>query len=68
MKITIHMGTSDNKKTFKFNKSINIQTILKKLKLDPDTVIILKNKIPIPITTELKTEQDLTIINIKSGG
>ena len=47
------------------SKVINM---LEKLDIKPDTTIVMKDKIPIPIDDELNDGDDLTIILVSSGG
>ena len=58
----------------KETKKINLETgstveyLLKKIKLKPDTLIVMSNNKPIPIDDALNDGQELTIIQVASGG
>jgi sulfur carrier protein ThiS len=45
-----------------------VQSLLKKINLKPDTIIVLSNNKPIPIDDELTDGDDLTILQVSSGG
>jgi len=55
-------------------RKINVETgstvehLLKKIKLKPDTLIVMSNNKPIPIDDVLNNNQELTIIQVASGG
>jgi sulfur carrier protein ThiS len=68
MKITVKSGTSYDRMILHFKDSVKVQTILEKLNFNPDAVIVMKDNRPIPITSELKNNEDLLIITVKSGG
>ena len=58
----------------KETKKINLETgstveyLLKKIKLKPDTLIVMSNNKPIPLDDVLNDGQELTIIQVASGG
>lgn len=68
MKITVKSGSSYDRKILNFKESVKVQTILEKLNFNPDAVLVMKDNRPIPITSELKNNEDLLIITVKSGG
>ena len=68
MEIAVKSGTSYDRRILHFKDSVKVQTILEKLNLNPDAVIVMKDNRPIPITSELKNNEDLIIITVKSGG
>ena len=55
-------------------RKINVETgstveyILNKIKLKPDTLIVMSDNKPIPIDDVLNDDQELTIIQVASGG
>ena len=42
--------------------------LLKKINLKPDNIIILRGNTPVPVDDILTDEQELTIIQVASGG
>jgi len=42
--------------------------LLKKINLKPDNIIILRGNTPVPVDDILTNEQELTIIQVASGG
>ena len=42
--------------------------LLKKIKLKPDTLIVISNNTPVPVDDVLNNDQELTIIQVASGG
>ena len=49
-------------------KAKNVNEMLKKLKLNLEAVIVLKNNIPITLQEKLSEKDDIKIISIISGG
>ena len=45
-----------------------VEYFLKKIKLKPDTLIVMSNNKPIPVDDVLNEGQELTIIQVASGG
>jgi sulfur carrier protein ThiS len=45
-----------------------VEYLLKKIKLKPDTLIVMSDNKPIPIDDVLNDDQELTIIQVASGG
>ena len=68
MKITVEIARSKETKIIEINKGSNVEDLLKKLNLKPDTLIIMNGKNPIPINDTLNDKQKLTIIKVSSGG
>jgi len=42
--------------------------LLKKINLKPDNIIILRGNTPVPVDDAITEEQELTIIQVASGG
>jgi sulfur carrier protein ThiS len=42
--------------------------LLKKIQIKPDSVIILKNDVPIPADETIDKDQELKIVKVASGG
>jgi sulfur carrier protein ThiS len=49
------------------NKS-TAEKLLNKLEIKPDTVLILSGNKPIPIDAELENNQEISILQVSSGG
>ena len=68
MIIRVNISRSENIKEIIVKKDSTILDLLNKLDLKPDTVIVMRDNIPIPIDETLKKDQELSIIQVSSGG
>ncbi len=68
MKITVEISRTKETKTIELNNGSLVQDVLKKINMKPDTLIVMNNKNPIPIDTKLNGGEELTIIQVSSGG
>ena len=68
MKIKITLLRTNEKKEINLENNSKVENLLKKLNLKPDTIIILHKNKPIPIDDLLKDGQELTIMQVSSGG
>ena len=68
MKIRIKLQRSEEKQDINVESNATVQDILKKLDIKPDTVIVMHNHKPIPIDEILSDNQELTILQVSSGG
>ena len=68
MDITINYSPKNTSEKIKIFQGAKISDILIKLDLKPDTVIALRNNLPIPIDEELQDADNITIIRVASGG
>ena len=68
MNITVNISRENKKKTIELSKNAIVQDVLEKINLKPDTIVIMKENKPIPIDEELKDGEELTIIQVSSGG
>ena len=66
--IRVNISRSDNIKEIQVKKDSTILDLLNKLDLKPDTVIVMRDNIPIPIDEILNSDQELSIIQVSSGG
>jgi sulfur carrier protein ThiS len=66
--ITVKLSRTKEIKKFNLKKKSKVENALKKINLKPDTVIILNENKPISIDEELKDGQELTILQVSSGG
>ncbi|MFO7676826.1 MAG: MoaD/ThiS family protein [Thermoplasmatota archaeon] len=68
MKITIKILPKNLTQSVEIKSGATIYDIIKKLDLYPDNIIILKNNTPVPVDDTLDNGQELTIIQVASGG
>ena len=68
MKVTVEISRTKETKTIELNNGSLVQDVLKKINMKPDTLIVMNKKTPIPIDTELNGGEELTVIQVSSGG
>lgn len=68
MKVKVNLLRSNETKEIQINAASTIETILKNLNIKPDTVIVMENKKPLPIDDKLKDGQEISIMQVSSGG
>ena len=68
MKVTIKISRNNEIKTIDLEKGSKIQDVLTKISMLPDTLIVMNKNKPIPIDDEVKEEDELTILQVSSGG
>ena len=68
MKIRIKILPDNSTKVVDIEQGSTINDILKKIQLKPDAIIVLRGDIPIPVDDVLTDEQELSIIQVASGG
>ena len=68
VKIKLKLTRPNKKIELNLNKETTIKEILKKINLKPDTIIVLIKNKPVPIDKKIKTDQELTLMQITSGG
>jgi len=68
VKIKIKILPSNSKNEIELKYGSTIYDILKKIRLNPDTVIVLNNNKPVPVDDIIKNNKELTIIQVASGG
>ncbi len=68
MKITVKFQRSNETKQIELKIGSTVNELLKKVDVKPDTVIIMSNNKPTPIDDELSDGQELTILQVSSGG
>ena len=66
--IRVKISRSDKIKEIQIDKNSSILDLINKLDLKPDTVIVMRNHMPIPIDEILTKNQELSIIQVSSGG
>ena len=68
MKITVKLQRSNEIKQIDLKPKSTVQDLLKKINIKPDTVIIMNNNKPMPIDDSIIDGQELTILQVSSGG
>ena len=68
MKIRVKIPRTNKIKEVDLEKGAIIKDLLEKINFKPDTVIIMDNNKPLPITDVLIDSQELTILQVSSGG
>ena len=68
MKIKVKISRTNETKIINLENGASVQSLLKKINLKPDTIIVLNNNKPIPIDDELTNAEELTILQVSSGG
>jgi sulfur carrier protein ThiS len=68
VKITVKISRTNETKTIDLEKGSTIQDVLSKINMKPDTLIVMNENKPMPIDDEISDGEELTIIQISSGG
>ena len=68
MNITVKISRNNETKNIQIGNGSKAEDVLKKIDLKPDTVIIMCDNKPIPIDEEIIDGQELTILQVSSGG
>ena len=68
MKIKVKLSRNSTIKELNLETKSTVEDLLKKIGLKPDTLIVMNKGAPIPIDNILKDGQELTIIQVSSGG
>ena len=68
VKIKVKISRSNIEKNIQLEKGSTVMDLLNKLKIKPDTVVVMSDKLPIPIDENLKDNQKITVIQVFSGG
>ena len=68
MKIKLKISRTNEIKEVILKSRSTVEDLLKEINLKPDTLIVLSNNKPIPIDDILRNEQEITILQVSSGG
>ena len=68
MKITVKILPENSTKKIELKSGSKVYDLLEKIQLRPDNLIVLKDNIPIPVDDILDEEQELSILQVASGG
>ena len=61
------MKTGETKKII-LEKGPKVRDLLEKIKIKPDTIIVMSDNTPIPVDDTLTENQEILIIQVASGG
>jgi len=68
MKISVYYDRENKEKTIEIDENISVKELLKKMNINPVTVIVSKNNNIILEDEQLKDKDDIKIISVISGG
>jgi len=68
VKIKVKLARTKQTQEVNLEKGSTIEDLLMKLNLKPDTIIVMDKDKPLPITNVLNDPQELTILQVSSGG
>jgi sulfur carrier protein ThiS len=68
LQVTVTFARTNQSKTVSLQKDATIQHLLEHLRLKPDTCLTLINNKPIPLDDNLDDGQNVTILEVTSGG
>ena len=68
MKIRVKISRIKDEKEIQLEKGSTVMDLLNNLKFKPDNVVVMSGNTPIPIDDKLKDKQEITIIQVFSGG
>ena len=68
VKLTVKLSRANEIKEIETNAGSTVGDVLKKLNLKPDTIIVMNKNKPIPIDDEIKDGEELTVLQVSSGG
>jgi sulfur carrier protein ThiS len=68
MKVTIRFVPQNTTKELILEKGSTVTDLLHLLHRRPDTVIVLKNKTPVPEDAIIADDSDLSVVQVASGG
>ena len=68
MIVTTVLFPEKNEKKIELQENSTALDMLKKLDLNPDTMLIIRDSEPIPVDEELNDEDILKIVRVVSGG
>ena len=68
LKIKVRLSRTNEMREINLEPGSKVEDLVRKIRLRPDTIIVLSNDTPIPIDDVLSKDQELTIIQVSSGG
>ena len=68
MNLKVTISRTNETKSIQIPDKSTAEYLLKKLEFKPDTVLVLSKNKPISIDEELKNNQEISILQVSSGG
>ena len=68
MKIKVKLIPQNSSQEVTLKKGSTVTDLLRTIHRRPDGVIVLKNKTPLPVDDVLNDDQELSIVQVASGG
>jgi sulfur carrier protein ThiS len=68
MKITVKMARTSKAKKLILERGSTVGDLLEKIKVKPDTIIVMSDNKPIPVDDILIENQEILILQVASGG
>lgn len=68
MRVKVKLQRTHELKEINLDNGSTVEKLIKKMGFKPDNVLVLNNNIPIPIDDILTDGQELTILQVSSGG
>jgi sulfur carrier protein ThiS len=68
MKIRVKLIPQNTSQEINIKKGSTVTDLLQAIHRRPDSVIVLKNKTPLPVDDTLLDDQELSILQVASGG
>jgi len=68
LKIKVRIAKTNTTKDIQVTKESTVGDLLEHLKIRPDAVIVMSKNMPVPVDDTLNENQEITIIQVASGG
>jgi len=68
MNVTVKIMKTDKTEKIVLEKGSTVENLLEKIKIKPDTIIVLSDNKPIPVDDILTENQEILILKVASGG
>ena len=68
MNVKVKLQRTHEIKKINLDDGSTVEKLIKKMGFKPDSVLVLSNNTPIPIDDTLSNGQELTILQVSSGG
>ena len=68
MQIKVKISRTKETKKISIKTGSTVKDVLKKINLKPDSVIIMNKNKPTPVDDEIKDGEEITILQVSSGG
>jgi sulfur carrier protein ThiS len=67
-KIVVKIAFNKETRSLEMPSGSSVEDVLRTMDLYPDAHIVLRGKVPVPITERLKDQEEFRIIKVASGG